>query len=142
MPGRNKIFSGLVFVFAFVFDSCNNGTPKTASNGSDFDKGKEVYARTCTACHLSDGKGIANTFPPLANSDFLVRSKTAAIIQVIKGKTGSIIVNGLPYNNIMPPQQLSDEEIAHVLTYVYASFGNNGTKVRPEEVKEVRAGLK
>jgi len=141
MVKYNALFFLLVY-FAFTMNSCNSSSPEKSLKGSDFDKGKEVYARTCTACHLADGKGIAGTFPPLAHSDFLIHSKTDAITQVIKGKTGSMIVNGMPYDNIMPPQQLNDEEIAHVLTYVYASFGNNGTKVTTEEVKSVRTGMK
>jgi nitrite reductase (NO-forming) len=77
-------------------------------------------------------------FPPLAKSDFLV-DKEKTISQVIHGYTGKLVVNGKEYNNTMPPQSLSDEEVANVLTYVYGSFGNDGRTVSVEEVKAVRA---
>jgi nitrite reductase (NO-forming) len=47
-------------------------------------------------------------------------------------------VNGKEYNNTMPPQQLTDDEVAAVLTYVYTNMGNTGTAVTPAEVKAVR----
>jgi nitrite reductase (NO-forming) len=39
----------------------------------------------------------------------------------------------------MPAQQLNDEEVAAVLTYVYSSWDNGGGTVTAEEVKAVRA---
>ena len=38
----------------------------------------------------------------------------------------------------MPSQNLSDDEIANVLTYIYSSWGNNKTEVTPEMVKALR----
>ncbi len=99
--------------------------------------GKEVYDRTCKACHQDNGAGIEKTFPPLAKSDFLV-NKEQVIDQVINGKTGEMVVNGVTYNNAMPAQALNDEEIADVLTYVYNSFENTPTTITVAEVKAVR----
>lgn len=100
--------------------------------------GETLYKRTCTSCHMANGEGIPNVYPPLAKSDYLV-DKDRAITQVIKGSSGEIVVNGNKYNNTMPPQQLNDEEIAAVLSYVYSSWENNGTKVTADEVKAIRA---
>jgi len=100
--------------------------------------GETIYKRSCTSCHMANGEGIPNVYPPLAKSDYLA-DKDRAITQVIKGSSGEIVVNGNKYNNTMPPQQLNDEEIAAVLTYVYSSWENNGTKVTAEEVKAIRA---
>ena len=100
--------------------------------------GEAIYKRTCIACHQPNGLGIAATFPPLAHSDFITdREKT--ISQVLKGKSGELVVNGTKYNNVMPPQPLSDDEIAAVLTYVYSNFGNSGPNVTAEQVKAIRA---
>lgn len=100
--------------------------------------GEEVYKKTCIACHQASGEGLAGAFPPLAKSDFLP-NRTDVILQVIEGKTGEMTVNGVKYNSIMPPQNLNDEEIAAVLTYVYSSWGNSGGPVTVEEVKAVRS---
>ena len=100
--------------------------------------GKSVYNTTCFACHQSDGKGIPNVFPPLVNSDWLKKNRENVISMVIHGKTGEITVNNQKYNGVMPPQNLSDEQIAAVLTYVYQKFNNINITVHPDEVKKVR----
>src|SRR3990172_3100055 len=86
--------------------------------------GKQIYFRTCFACHQSEGQGIANAFPPLAKSDYLNEDVNRAIGIVLHGKTGEIIVNGSKYNNVMTAQTLTDEEVANVLTFIYNSWDN------------------
>ena len=89
-------------------------------------------------CHQANGEGVPGTFPPLAKSDYIAdRAKT--IRQVLKGSSGAILVNGTTYNSTMPPQSLSDEEIAQVLTYVYTAWGNSGIRITTEEVKAVKS---
>lgn len=100
--------------------------------------GKSVYGTTCFACHQSEGQGIPNAFPPLAKSDYLNADANRAINVVIKGLSGEITVNGKKINSVMPSQNLSDDEIADVLTYVYSSWGNNKTVVTPAMVKAQR----
>lgn len=101
--------------------------------------GRKLFMSICAACHQTSGMGRPNVFPPLAGSDFLNADKSRAIRLVISGRQGEVIVNGLKYNNSMPPFPLGDQEIASVLTFVYNSFGNSGLEVTPEEVKAVRA---
>ena len=50
-----------------------------------------------------------------------------------------LTVNGKKFNNVMTSQNLTDEEVADVLTYVYNSWGNNKTVVTPAKVKAIRA---
>jgi len=104
----------------------------------DANKGKGVYSKTCIACHQATGAGIPGAFPPLAKSDYLNADVNRAIKQVIKGSNGPITVNGKKYTTPMPPQALSDQQIADVLTYVYASWGNNKKVVTPAMVKAQR----
>ena len=101
--------------------------------------GKELYGRTCFACHQSEGQGVPNAFPPLAKSDFLNANQDRAISAVLHGLSGEVTVNGKKFNNVMTSQNLTDEEIADVLTYVYNSWGNNKTVVTPGKVQAVRA---
>ena len=54
------------------------------------------------------------------------------------GLQGKLRVNGQDYNGVMPSWNLGDEDIANVLTFVYNSWGNNGSEVTPEEVKQNR----
>jgi nitrite reductase (NO-forming) len=102
--------------------------------------GKNIYTKTCFACHQANGEGIANAFPPLAKSDYLNADVSRAINIVLKGKTGEITVNDAKYNSVMTKQTLTDDEVADVLTYVYNSWGNNKTNVKVSDVQAVKNG--
>ena len=102
------------------------------------ERGKTVYNSTCMACHQASGEGIAGVFPPLAEADYLNENVTRAIENVKFGLSGEIEVNGNLYNSVMPPQNISDQDVANVLTYVYNNWGNNGTEVTTEMVKAVK----
>ncbi|MGE7775891.1 c-type cytochrome [Chitinophaga sp. NPDC101104] len=97
-------------------------------------RGKEIYAKTCQACHQENGAGIPNAFPPLAKSDYLNEDANRAIGIVLHGKTGEVTVNGTTYNSAMPAQTLSAKEVADVLTYVYGSWGNKAQDITLEMV--------
>ena len=62
-----------------------------------------------------------------------------AIDAVIHGLTGEITVNGKKFNSVMTSQNLTDQEISDVMTYIYNSWGNNKTVITPEMVKTQRA---
>lgn len=102
--------------------------------------GKSLYNKTCFSCHQANGEGIPNAFPPLAKSDYLNADEKRAISVVINGKSGEITVNGTKYNSIMTKQNLTDTEVADVLTYIYSTWGNNKTNVKNSTVQEVRNG--
>jgi len=102
--------------------------------------GKDLYTKTCFACHQANGEGIAGAFPPLAKSDYLNADVKRAIGIVLHGKTGEITVNGKKYNSVMTKQTLSSEEVADVLTYVYNSWGNNKTNVSTSDVDAAKSG--
>lgn len=103
-------------------------------------KGKQVYMQTCYVCHQIGGEGLMGQIPPLAGADYLVADKERSIRVVLQGLSGEIVVNEKKYNGIMAPlNNLSDEEIANVLTYVRNSFGNSGEAVSQDEVRKVRS---
>ncbi len=104
--------------------------------------GKRIYENNCMACHQAGGTGLAGAFPPLAKSDYLNADKKRAIQIVTGGKSGEITVNGVKFNGVMPAQQLSAEDVANVLTYVYSLGGNAGFEVTPADVKSERSKLK
>jgi nitrite reductase (NO-forming) len=103
------------------------------------EKGKLVFMQTCAVCHQTNGQGLPQVFPPLARSDFLMADKARSIRIVLRGMSGPISVNGTTYDSVMPPVvQLTDEQVANVLTYVRNSWGNTGDAVSPDEVRLVR----
>jgi nitrite reductase (NO-forming) len=101
--------------------------------------GKVLYNGTCSVCHQNNGAGIPGVFPPLAESDYLMADTRRAIGIVLNGLTGPVTVNGQEYNSVMPPMsQLTDDEVANIMTYVLNSFGNENGVVSSEGVAEVR----
>ena len=101
--------------------------------------GKKVYDSICLACHMRDGTGVPGMHPPLTKSDYVNGDPEKLITIVLKGLSGEVNINGDIYNNIMPPQpNLTDQQIADVLTFIRGSFGNHSGPVTVEQVKKVR----
>ncbi|WP_086477322.1 c-type cytochrome [Arenibacter amylolyticus] len=102
-------------------------------------RGYDIYNDFCVTCHLPNGEGVENTFPPLAKADYLLKNREESIRGVKFGQQGEIVVNGVTYNNTMPAMGLDDEEIADVMNYILNSWGNKGKDiVTPEEVSKIQ----
>jgi cytochrome c oxidase subunit II len=92
-------------------------------------RGEKVYAANCAACHLPTGKG-GGAIKPLDGA--------AVVLDADKAKEIAVLLNG--QNNIMPAwKQLSDNEIAAVITYTKNNWSNKtGQIVQPAEVLAAR----
>ena len=101
-------------------------------------KGKETYTIYCMSCHMENGEGLEDVYPPLAKSDYMMADKKRMIEQILYGASGAMKVNGKTYNAEMTGFDLSDEEVADLSNYIRNSFGNKGTVIGPEEVKAAR----
>ena len=100
--------------------------------------GAEIYQDFCLQCHLDNGKGVANVFPPLAQSDYLANNLEESIRAVKQGLRGPIVVNGISYDGIMTKQGLDDEEVADVMNYILNSWGNQYEKqITEAQVSEI-----
>ena len=117
--------------------TCNSSDKKTIQNTAsviqDFPEGKEIYNDFCMQCHMGNGEGIPNAFPPLAHSDFLKNKRLESIKGLKYGMSGEITVNGKKYNAAMAAQGLSNLEIANVMNYITNSWGNKNTSLITEE---------
>lgn len=132
------IYISSILFIRFDFKEANRPQQTEPDLEESIKLGEEIYQGYCLACHMSEGEGLPGAFPPLAKSDYLMADKTRSIQQVMHGSEGEMVVNGETYNGMMPPQPLSDEEVAHVLNYVRNSWGNEGEVVTFAEVKAVR----
>ncbi len=92
-------------------------------------RGEKVYNANCAACHRPDGKG-AGPIKPLDGSAIVLNDPAAQIKIVLGGAAGGA----------MPAwKQLSDTEIAAVITYTKNSWSNKtGKLVQPAEVVAAR----
>lgn len=100
--------------------------------------GKMIYSRVCQACHQAKGQGIPGAFPPLAKADYLNDDMHRAINVIVHGLTGEIEVNGKKYDAVMPRLDLSDEDVANVVTYIMNSWGNVGGEATEADVQAQR----
>lgn len=102
--------------------------------------GATVYSGTCAACHQANGEGSPGLFPPLAGSEYVAGNPQRLMRIVLHGLSGPVTVKGATYSGQMPPwQQLSDAEVAAVLSYIRSSWGNTAAAVSAEEVSAERA---
>jgi len=96
--------------------------------------GAAVYSANCSSCHQSDGKGAIG--PPLAGNA-LVAGDPKKVIHIVKnGLTGTVVVNGKTFNGTMPAwkTQLSNTDIASVISYIRSSWGNSASAVSSAQV--------
>lgn len=134
------IFKALLLT-AILMVGCNNsnqGSKSEKNLKASMEKGKQLYDVYCISCHMQEGQGVKNVFPPLAKSDFLMGDIPRAIHVVKYGQQGEITVNGQTYNSVMTPLGISDEEVADILNYVTNSWGNtNETLITPKQVSKI-----
>jgi mono/diheme cytochrome c family protein len=105
--------------------------------------GSKVYASRCASCHQADAKGVPGAFPPLVGSDWVKGPPGGVIRILLNGLQGPVTVGGQTYNGLMPAwkDQLTDEEIAAVITYERGLPGNGAGPVTAEAVAALRKEL-
>jgi mono/diheme cytochrome c family protein len=111
--------------------------------GAQQPDGKAIFLVNCAVCHRPTGQG-GGPYPPLAGNADVNTVDSASIIQtVLNGRTGPITVNGTQYGGNMPSWrgQLSDAEIAAVLTYVRSAWGNSAPAVSEDQVAAARSPI-
>ncbi len=114
--------------------------PLTEAQAALFEKGRNIYATLCAVCHQPHGFGLDGLAPPLVDSEWVLgRSEVLARI-VMHGLAGPIKVSGRTYNLAMPPlPQLTDEDIAGVLTYIRREWEHTASAVETKVIRQIRA---
>ena len=103
-------------------------------------QGAKVYMERCADCHGKDGNGVAGVYPPLnGNSSVNEPSGINAIRVVLLGGFPPV-TKGNPRPYSMPPfaQQLSDSDVAAVVTYIRQSWSNHASLVMERDVVKNR----
>ncbi|MEO6347575.1 MAG: cytochrome c [Aquaticitalea sp.] len=128
----------IILILLSLF-SCNDFTSKQDPElQKSIQRGSIVYEDFCMQCHLLEGKGVPNAFPPLNQSDYLMHKRKESIKAIKFGISGEITVNGQKYNSVMTPLGLSDKEVADVMNYVTNSWDNKNNKMVTEaEVSKI-----
>ena len=136
-----KKFYLVVALFWLLVISFTTNAQNEANTASK--TGEQVYRQNCLACHQANGSGVPNLAPPLKQTTFVLGDKTKLIDIVLNGFNEDVEIEGEYFSNPMPPfPQLSDEEIAKVLTYIRSNFGNKADTVTVAEIKARREKMK
>jgi mono/diheme cytochrome c family protein len=90
--------------------------------------GEQVYAGQCAACHMEDGSGDGDLYPPLDDNPFVTGDPEAVIEIVLLGEGAMPAFGGV----------LTDEEAAGVVTYIRNAWTNDASVVTEEDVQAVR----
>lgn len=112
-----------------------------AAKGASEAAAKKAFETHCAACHQPTGKGMPGVFPPLAGNKRFLEDRARTLDVVINGVSGPLEVDGVKYNNAMPPMgHVKDEELAAALTHASSSWGNKGKIYTAADVAKARGG--
>jgi mono/diheme cytochrome c family protein len=105
------------------------------------EQGRKLYETHCVDCHGADGKGAPPAYPPLAGNRALTMDESVNAIRIVLngGFAPGTAGNPRPYG--MPPygHLLGDDEVAAIVTYVRASWGNRAPPVSSAQVNRYRS---
>ncbi|KII76161.1 cytochrome B559 subunit alpha [Vibrio renipiscarius] len=79
--------------------------------------GEKIYVERCAVCHQANGEGIPGAFPAIKGSPVATGDLDIHISTIVNGVAGSAMQS---FSN-----QLTEQEIAAVLTYQRNGFDNN-----------------
>ena len=116
------------------------GADKTWSRDELMAKGKEVYEKTCAACHQPEGQGLPPAFPALAGSKIVNGPLLDMNGKIIKDSHVDRVMHGKAGTAMQAfSASLSDVELAAIITYERNSFGNQkGDMIQPAQIKSLR----
>lgn len=107
------------------------GAPAPLPRDVDFawqDLGDQVYEDNCAACHQADGTGIQGAYPAFVGNGFVLADPDPVIQTLLNGR------GGMPsFRN-----DLSNEQIAAVVSHIRNTWGNQAPPVIPEMVATER----
>ena len=103
-------------------------------------QGAKIYEHRCAACHGKDGLGVAGVYPPLGGNSSVNEPTGINAIRVVLLGGFPPATKGNPRPYSMPPfaQQLSDSDVAAVVTYIRQSWGNTAPLVQERDVIKYR----
>ena len=103
--------------------------------------GAKLYEAQCASCHQADGKGVPPGYPPLAGNRALTTDSAVNAIRLVLNGGFAPGTSGNPRPYGMPPfgPVMDDAEVAAVVTYLRASWGNDAPAVSALEVNRYRS---
>jgi mono/diheme cytochrome c family protein len=112
--------------------------PREANTDSP---GAKLYVQRCAACHGEDGAGVAGIYPALAGSRAVTMRTPANLVHIVLEGGFPPATKGNPRPFGMPPfaTEFNDNDVAQLLTYIRAAWGNRGDAVSAVDVARYRS---
>ena len=106
-------------------------------------RGAAIYNQHCVACHQANGQGLPQVFPGLAKNATVQCSDPNNSIRVVLAGGSTVVTEKAPAPMAMPPfaQSLNDQQVADVVTYIRATWGNGASAATPDQVKALRKAI-
>jgi mono/diheme cytochrome c family protein len=137
-----RIYITFVLLFLFIAGASAQSSNKLVAASAA--RGKTVYLQRCMVCHQADGGGVPKLNAPLDASSAVNGSDVPKLIKyIVKGLNDRIEIDGEFYANAMPAAaDLTDQQIADVLTFIRSNWSNKAGPVTSLQVKQTRSKLK
>lgn len=98
--------------------------------------GQALYTASCQSCHQANGEGLPGAFPALKGSPIVTGDNLELYVDIImngydaRPEFGTMAAVGTN-------MEWTEHEVAAIINYERTSWGNDGKKVTPEEVKKI-----
>ena len=104
--------------------------------------GAALYSGSCQSCHRETGASAPPFVPPLAGNPAVVDKDPASLINIVLNGSAPLVVKGRPDAYRMPQsrQQLNDQQIADIVTFIRNGWGNQASAVSAKDVAALRTG--
>jgi mono/diheme cytochrome c family protein len=118
----------------------NDATTAALLNQPTTQPGGAVYAGACASCHGFDAKGFTPYMPALVGNPVVLDHDPSSLINLMLNGSIPLVAEGTPDAYRMPQfrQQLSDQEIADVITFIRNGWGNRATALTAAQVAKLR----
>ncbi len=122
---------------AYAYDA---STATMLAGGHPPDPGAALYATTCQSCHRETGGGSPPFVAPLAGNPTVLTKDASSLINIVLNGSQPLVPLGVPEAYRMPQfrAQLTDQQIAEVVTFMRQAWGNKADPVTAKEVAELR----
>lgn len=120
MTRKPNLVLVLLLAMSLALTACSSGGDDPPQAAGDADKGKDLYAQNCAACHGPNGEGIQNLGKPFQGSDFLKSSDDDGLLGFVK--TGRPSGDPQHQGADMPPKggnpDLSDDDLRNIIAFL------------------------
>jgi mono/diheme cytochrome c family protein len=118
----------------------DNATTAALRDGPATQPGSAVYKSACASCHGFDAKGFTPFMPALAGNPVVLDDNPSSLINVVLNGSIPLTAKATPDAYRMPQlrQQLSDQDIADVVTFIRTRWGNQAPAVTDAQVAKLR----